>query len=417
MSTGYFFRALYRHRPCRAAVAACLVAAALILTVTEHAAAKNKAPANEPTEAPIDAPSDAPMDEPIDDQPEDPVDEPADRPADEPADEPADKSEDDGSADEPAPKQIKILDVSVTTVYGAYEAVERVNIRAKPSTDAKRIGGLDKGELVEAVGRFDKDWLAIKKKDGKDLGFVFEQALKPIEVEEADFSIPLTPESGVFLVTKDINVHIKPITASKSLSLLKKGVRVEAVGRPEDSAWLGVKQNGKELGYVYAPVLLPIIDGSQITDIKGKSEATNGAVCEYAVRFDKRNATEGEASGTYDYDISYKCAAKGAKFEFPAFMFITEAAFDLTQSQIYQINVDVLEIGDSFEEALSTTFMYHKKTGKLVFDGISQDEFGKKPKVMETPAADIESALSAAAQITPDTWNDKTWKEMTAKNR
>lgn len=411
-----FFRIFYRHRPCRSGVAACLVSAALILAVTGDAAAKDKAPADAPVEAPTDEPADESTDEPIDEPMDDPIEDPADAPEDGTTDKPEDGATD-NPEDGPPPKQIKFLDVSVTAAYGSYEALERVNVRAKPSTDGKRVAGLDKGELVEAVGRFDKDWLAIKKKDGKELGFVFEQALKLIEAEEADFSIPLTPEAGFFLVTKDINVHIKPITASKSVGLLKKGTRVEAVGRPEDAAWLGVKQNGRELGYVYAPVLLPLIDGSQIPDIKGAAEAGNGTACDYAIRFDKRNAVEGEPSGTYDYDVSYKCAAKGVKFEFPAFMFITEAAFDLTQNQIYQINVDVLEVGDSFEEALSATFMYHKKADKIVFDGISQGDFGKKPKVTEMPAADVESALSAAARITLDTWNDKAWKELSTKSR
>lgn len=324
------------------------------------------------------------------------------------------------SAQEPVEAQepqIKTyLGVTLSPAAGAYEVLDNVNVRDKPDTAGKRIGGLKKGEHVQVFGRAGDKWLAVKK-DGKELGFAYEPALSLIVDEKADFTIPLTPVTGNYLVISDVNVRALPDATSSRINRLDKGERVQAFAVPKDADWLAVKHEGEELGYIYNPVLLPLIDGVLLENITGEAAPPGGPQCEYTIRYDGRNAVEEELSGTFDYDIAYSCKDGEVTFEFLAYMFVTEAPYDFTRKRVHQINVDVLEIGDRFDEALSTVFMYRYKESRLLFDSVTQNEFTKTPAIREKEAEDIEDALAAAAEIAPASWNGRVWKTLATGER
>ena len=134
-------------------------------------------------------------------------------------------------------------------------------------------------------------WLALTK-DGKELGFVYAPLLKIEIAAPVVFTRPMTPVSGTYLVSRDVRVRAEPRTRSGEINRLSKGERVQAVGRPKESAWLAVSKDGKNLGFVYSPVLLPLIDGTLDDDLKGKASFGGGLSCDYAVRFEAVIAEE-----------------------------------------------------------------------------------------------------------------------------
>jgi hypothetical protein len=222
-------------------------------------------------------------------------------------------------------------------------------------------------------------------------------------------SFDLKPYSGLYLAMKDANVRAKPDTKGRKIGSVKKGTRIEAVGRAE-GAWLAVQKDGRNLGFVYELILVPLIDGTLEKDIRGKAKATGGRTCQYTVHFEGKSPVESEPFEISDYTVTFRCQNKGKKFEFPAYMFITEAPYQLSQKPVFQITIDLREVGDSFEESFSTNMMYRRKDGIVVFDSVNQAEFKAKTKNLQEDADDVEEALSAAVEIAARAWNAKVWR-------
>ena len=218
----------------------------------------------------------------------------------------------------------------------------------------------------------------------------------------------LKPFSGQYMAMKDANVRAKPDTKGKKIGSVKKGSRVEAVGRAK-GAWLAVRQGGRDLGFVYELILVPLIDGALKKDIKGKVAVAGGGSCRYAVHFEGKSVVADEPFEISDYTITFRCERKGKKFEFPAYMFITEAPYKLSQKPVFQITIDLREVGDSFEESFSTNMMYRRSDGKVVFDSVNQAAFQAKTKNPQADADDVKEALSAAVEIATRAWNAKVW--------
>ena len=316
----------------------------------------------------------------------------------------------------PAPAQEKFLGVPVTPHEGTYKALKDVNVRAKPATSGKRVGGIKKGARVQAAGRSkDGVWLALTK-DGKELGFVYAPLLRIEVAVPVVFTQPLKPAFGTYLVSRDVRVRAEPRTKSGEINRLSKGERVQAVGRPKEAAWLAVSKGGKNLGYVYAPALLPLIDGALDADLKGKASFGGGLSCDYAVRFEGKNQAEGGDFDISDYEITYSCNRRGKEINFPALMFITEAPYRVTEKQVYQISIDVLEIEDGYDEIFSTILMYRRGSDLVVFDSVSMKQFMRPPGEKEKPAMSVEEALAAAAEMAPGAWNDKVWEALAKSN-
>ena len=221
----------------------------------------------------------------------------------------------------------------------------------------------------------------------------------------------LKPHSGHYMAMKDINVRAGPETKSRKIGSVKKGSRVEAVGKAE-GAWLAVRRDGRDLGFVYELLLVPLIDGALEKDIEGKVKATGGRSCRYVIHFEGKSVVADESFEISDYTITFRCQSKGKEFEFPAYMFITEAPYQLSRKQDFQITIDLREVGDSFEDPFSTNMMYRRTVGKVVFDSVNLAGFQAKTKNLQKDATNVGEALSAAVWVAIQAWNAKVWRAL-----
>lgn len=229
------------------------------------------------------------------------------------------------------------------------------------------------------------------------------------EAKSTEFmGIAVEPLSGLYIVAKDVAAQRGPDAgAGKSLSL-EKGDRVEAVGRAKGT-WLAVQSEGKDAGFVPVGVLLPLIDGAVPGKLAGKAEGEGGRQCDYIIHFEGKSEVEGESFETADYEVRFKCISKGKPLDFRAYMFITEAPQHPSPKPVYQVSVDVLEVGGEYEEVLSVILEYRPVDGVIAFDTVTLPDFAHKPKVTEYPAKTIAEALAGAVQTAVHTWNDKAW--------
>ena len=83
--------------------------------------------------------------------------------------------------------------------------------------------------------------------------------------------------NGTYLVTKSANVRAAPMTKSKKLGTIKSGAQVQVVGRAKGGAgWMAIQRDGKNFGFVYSPVLLPLIDGRLEQSYSGNTSMVRG---------------------------------------------------------------------------------------------------------------------------------------------
>ena len=241
-------------------------------------------------------------------------------------------------------------------------------------------------------------------------------AVRPALAAETFLGLKIDSLKGDYLVLKDANVRAKPNTKGKKIGSMSKGSRVKVVGRAKGGAsWLAVQKDGKEFGFVYAPIMVALIDGSLKKNIKGKVSLESGLVCNYTVHFEGKTSVEGELFEVSDYDVICRCRLKGQEFNFLAPTFLAEAPYDFSQKQAYQISVDVLGIGDGYDEIFSTTFIFHRDKKIVAFDNISLSRYGNNPPAQQKlPAKTVSQALTAAIRIAFGAWNDKVWQILAA---
>ncbi len=233
--------------------------------------------------------------------------------------------------------------------------------------------------------------------------------------QETFMGVTVTPASGRYLVMKDVNIRAKPKTKSKKIGGLEKGTRIQAVGSAERGGWLAVTRDAKPLGFVYAQVLMPLIDGTLNQDLQGRAKAGK-VTCDYAIHFEGMNPVYGELFDTADYEISYQCRQGSKKFSFIAPMFITEAPYQLSRKNpVYQIGIDGLEIEDGLDEIFSTVLMYYPKKNSVVFDSVTIKKFAKKPAIAKKEAGGVPQALAGAAEMAIGAWKSSVWKVLSGK--
>ncbi len=222
--------------------------------------------------------------------------------------------------------------------------------------------------------------------------------------------IAVEPVSRDYIAAKSVNFRAGPSRKSDKKGALKRGRRVRGVGI--SGGWIAVTEGGNDLGFVHSDFLMPLIDGTLKKPIEGKAKGTGGRTCDYVVRFEGKNAVEGEAFETSDYSVRFSCRAGGRDVKFPAFMFITEAPYQLGKDPVYQINVDVTEVGGEYEEVLSAIFEYRQDKKAVRFDSAPLKEFSRTPAVKKRSADSIPKALAGAVEMAVGTWNAAAWKKL-----
>ena len=227
--------------------------------------------------------------------------------------------------------------------------------------------------------------------------------------------VEVKPTQGTYLVTKDVNVRALPKTASKRLSRLKKGMKVTGAGYPKDAAWLAVRMGDKDLGFVYSPVLVPLIDGALTGELRGKLDAGNNRACRYSIDFEGKSEADGELFEIADYEVAYACLHKGKMTKFIALMFLIEAPFKVSKALVHQLTIDVQGVGEEVDRAFSTNFLFNTKKKTLAFDGVSLKKFGRAPVLKKKSIDNIQHALKSAVEIAPSSWKESVWESLRKK--
>lgn len=226
----------------------------------------------------------------------------------------------------------------------------------------------------------------------------------------------VVPKKGLFEVASDMNVRDGPGTDYERVDGLSKGDRVRAVGRTEDNEWVAVSRDGTTLGFVYAPLLVPIVDGTLPEQFFGQitsDDLLGGIACEYRFRFERKLDVEGEDFQTADYEVRFRCASQQGGALFYVHMFLTEAPVNMSEG-MHLIGIEARSVGDGMVEFLSTDFLYHPKTGELVFDGHSLPRFALPPQAQTYKTKTLKEALKTALEAAVGSWTEEAWTTLFA---
>lgn len=216
--------------------------------------------------------------------------------------------------------------------------------------------------------------------------------------------------SGDYLAIKSANVRAKPNTKGKVVGRIAKGSRVEAIGK--SGSWIALITEEGVRGFSYLPIFLPLIDGTLESDINVSTSLSGGGKCDIKVIFDGKTIVEEEMFEVSDYEALYDCSRKGGDISFTAYMFITEAPYRLNTTPHYQISVDLRDIGSGYDEIFSTVFIYKRRKGEIVYDGLTLKGYDKKMSKKTRSVATVTEAISAAAEMAPEAWGGKVWSEL-----
>ena len=225
--------------------------------------------------------------------------------------------------------------------------------------------------------------------------------------------VKVEPYKGTYIVLKDVSIRALPDGKSKRKGSYKAGRRIQVVGFAS-GPWVAVREKGRDVGFVYENVLLPLIDGTLARDLIGKASAKGKPAieCRYIISFEGKSAVEGQVFEIADYDIVWDCMRGKRKIKFRTPMFITEAPYQLSQKRIFQITVDVLDLDRGYDEILSTFVVFNMEKSHVLYDGVSIAKYGHVPGTKNIPAKTVPEALKGAAVIALQTWNKAAWADL-----
>lgn len=241
-------------------------------------------------------------------------------------------------------------------------------------------------------------------------------ALSAAHAQQTFMGIAVTPATGTYVILQDINVRAGPDTKSNRIANLKTGDRVEAAGRVA-GGWVAVRKGDKDLGFVYAPAMMPLIDGGLAEDIRATIAVERDIKCDYTVRFEGKNTIEGEDYEIADYEVVYGCQVAAKKVDFYASMYMSEAPYQLGQNAVFQINIDVLDINRSYDNVFSTVLLYDRDKERVVVDWVSIEDYRGTPAVKEKPAKSVAEALRVAVELAALAWSRKAWTALAEPRR
>ncbi|MGB0681842.1 MAG: SH3 domain-containing protein [Magnetovibrionaceae bacterium] len=273
-----------------------------------------------------------------------------------------------------------------------------------------------KGTLVRPVPRGGVLWAGVL------LGALFlfaelggaaqaeEKAAAPELVDFLDGKIK--PQRGPYLVLTDVNVRSLPRTNSRRLSGLKRGSRVMVAG-VATNAWYGVENdNGDPLGFVYAPGLMPLLDGTLKESLAGKTALPGKGECKWALAFAGRSPMNDKGATAADYDISFDCRRASKRYRFDGLMFMTEVPYKMDSTPEFQISMDIHALGTDFESVPSVTTVFKLNDAKVAYDGATVAELAGKPDRSSKPAKTVPEALTAAVEIALQAWKPAAWTRL-----
>ena len=250
---------------------------------------------------------------------------------------------------------------------------------------------------------------------------VYAQAVKTQRAAVSDFKIlgiRVEPFSGVYMVLKDVNVRAKPLTGSKRVGRLKAGRRVNAVGRVK-GPWLAVRTDNNVLGFIFKPILMPIIDGALSQPLKGEIALGGGRVCNYVIEFLGKTEAKNLRFEFADFEVRWRCKTSGKAKTFYTPMFLSEGPHQGTQRPVHQITIDVLDMESGLEEVFSTHLLWDRDEGEVRFDSVSNKKFLSPEKLVARPVNNMAAALNGALHLAASSWTRDVWSTLvrTSNNR
>ena len=219
----------------------------------------------------------------------------------------------------------------------------------------------------------------------------------------------VTPFAGTYVVTKDLNVRAEPDTGGKKVGSFREGERLKVVGKAKGS-WLAVRADGKDFGFVYGPVLMPLIAAVVDTPLTGKATIGGGS-CSYRVGVEGESPIEGQMFNSVDYRAMLECRRDSKSFAFEMPLFITEGPYNGGVKSIHQIGMDVLELAQEYERVFSTNLLYDAEKDEVRLDSVSVDKYLAGGKARSMPAKDVSSALAAAITLAVQSWSPAFWAD------
>ncbi|MAH85009.1 MAG: hypothetical protein CBB68_12245 [Rhodospirillaceae bacterium TMED8] len=230
--------------------------------------------------------------------------------------------------------------------------------------------------------------------------------------------VTVSPLNRRYLVLKDANVRALPKTASKRVMGLKAGDHVFGVGRVK-GPWIAVRKDKTPIGFVYQPILMPIIDGALANPIKG-SVAIADKRCKFKIIYRGKTGAKTQKFEFADYEVYWVCAnpvASSQKKElgFCTPMFFTEGPHQGTVEAEHQITVDLLELGSDLEDVFSTHLLWNWEQGQVKFDAGSVPNFVKKKVPKSRKAMTLHDALVEAASMAARSWTKEAWLALNQK--
>ena len=227
----------------------------------------------------------------------------------------------------------------------------------------------------------------------------------------------LSRSAAKYLVLKDINVRNGPTTKSKRVGRLRRGAVVAAMGKAKGTEWVAVQKDGKDFGFIYGPALVPMIDGTLTSPLKGMLNSPSLPVCRYSINFEEKIKVVGDNQVTSDYLVPMDCKITNKAIKFIATMFITELPYLEQKKEIYQINVDLLGIPLEKDEVLSAIILYHAKKDQISFDGLSGKSMRGSAKISDQKVKSVPQALRGALVMAHSAWGKKLWAELVKQSK
>ncbi len=246
--------------------------------------------------------------------------------------------------------------------------------------------------------------------------------LAPLSAIGADltmFGVSVTLHRGSYAVLKGVNVRAQPRTSGDRVSTLVMGARVEVVARTKDGNWLVVGKRGKPLGFVYAPVMMPLVDGDLEDDIIGAVDIADGGRCAYRLEYEGKSPIEGQPFQVFDYAVDVTCKSAIGALRFPMQMFMTETPYQFSPSRrVFQINVDLREDFHAKEDMLTAIFLFDLDKGRITLDTVTLADYRRDQKATPwQPATAVRQALTAALEMALAAWNTEAWNDIAKKRR
>lgn len=217
----------------------------------------------------------------------------------------------------------------------------------------------------------------------------------------------LTGTPGEYLVLNDVNVRSAPSTGASRVGGLESGERVSVRG--EVDGWLAIDKDGEPYGFAFARFFMALLDGSLEDELSGTVEPGNGTRCSFAIRFTGHEQAAEGVLRFANYEADMHCRRGSGAIALTAFMFLTEGPYAPGKPHLHQIGIDVLELAEGVDEVFSTTVLFDRGAGEVVFDGVSLDRYAQRPDPDRLAAESAAGAVAGALRLALSAWNGAAW--------